>query len=794
MPKHISPITNNDRRAVAPYNFVPPPGQVVPAEPLPAQDRYHPATGKLPRYTGRLVCTLKTAAPLYVRAGLHPEDYATFGGKRFNQMSPEEQERVAQFFSMPERAGPVIPGSSIRGMLRSLVEIASYSKLERVTDEPLVYRAVGDTTSLGLRYRARLMRDDPPVRGRKAFTPLMQAGYMIRYHGRWAIRPAQQLGGSSFARVAKADVQPIRHTLTRVAGTRNCFELWVQVGRYDYQPVQSGNGETLYIKYAPATAPSATAAPGMVAGVLAESAHMGGKKLEAVMFPPDAAATPIPVDDEQIVAYREQLSKEQIAHLGNNGVLVDGHPVFYLVEGGTLVFFGHAMMFRLPYERAPRDWVPEEARQLPAGSTHDLAEAIFGYVRGEKSSDPACAGRVFVGDGFWDQAATDEPYRTDPWLRATPLTPKILGSPKPTTFQHYLVQESANQRQLVDYAADPDATAVRGTKLYWHKGRVEINAIRDAARDRPLQEADTQHTRIKPVAAGVAFTFSLQFENLSAVELGALLWVINVGSVTQYRLSLGMGKPFGMGAVGVEAYELYCSDRSERYGALFDDQNWQQPEVRCSDKELQGFRTQFNDYIVARNGEGVTRLEQALRIQCLLVLLGWEGPQLPQSTTRYMEIERPRNHPDGYIRGKEPYNNPRNIGNEYAFRPVLPLPTEVYPERAAAVKQQFGAGSSPVTPQSGSSSQPAPQVRPDEAALTALLAEVERMRPGDVNSMMMAKVNRLLNQAGPEELRRRVADAIVAKALQAFGQMKKVEGQKWYSLLVPLLGKPSTEG
>jgi hypothetical protein len=80
------------------------------------------------------------------------------------------------------------------------------------------------------------------------------------------------------------------------------------------------------------------------------------------------------------------------------------------------------------------------------------------------------------------------------------------------------------------------------------------------------------------------------------------------------------------------------------------------------------------------------------------------------------------------------------------------------------------------------------------AALTALLAEVERMRPGDVSNMMRAKVDRLLAQEGPAALRRRVAEAIVAKALQAFGQMKKVEGQKWYPLLAPLLAQPSTEG
>ena len=42
---------------------------------------------------------------------------------------------------------PRIPGSSLRGMIRNLVEIVSYSKMEFAEDKNLFYRFIGDKLS-----------------------------------------------------------------------------------------------------------------------------------------------------------------------------------------------------------------------------------------------------------------------------------------------------------------------------------------------------------------------------------------------------------------------------------------------------------------------------------------------------------------------------------------------------------------------------------------------------------------------------------------------------------------------
>ena len=102
-PKQVNPAS--ERRAKAPYNFIPLPEKVLAAEPLLDQDRYHAS-----RHTGWMSCTLTTASPLYVRCGVLPEDFGQ-----------ENTDTPADFFyTDPDTLEPVIPGSSLRGIQADL--------------------------------------------------------------------------------------------------------------------------------------------------------------------------------------------------------------------------------------------------------------------------------------------------------------------------------------------------------------------------------------------------------------------------------------------------------------------------------------------------------------------------------------------------------------------------------------------------------------------------------------------------------------------------------------------------
>jgi CRISPR-associated protein (TIGR03986 family) len=660
---HHNPKPEN--AAKAPYNFVPLPDQIVTVDPakLPDQDRYYPD-----RHTGQIVCRLTTASPLYVRAALEWDEFVqSLEGKSFKN-KPE-------FFYTFDRLRPAIPGSSLRGMLRGVLEIASYSKVQDVTDRRLVYRAVGDTTEHGNRYRDRLMHDDGQGEedGKRyhLYTPLMQAGYMEKDAAdEWVIRPAKRINGTTFARISE------RSTPTNLARWHNCknaSEIWVQPGPYEYQKVRGG---FIRVKYARILRAAATQEKDLVRAVVARSGWMANKRTEAVIFEPDPNAKVIALDDDLIRDYRdhyEDINTQQSIHGGRrtslldakNGVLEEHQPVFYLIENGKVVAFSHTMMMRLPYRKPLNEFVPPELRRE---GDLDLAEAIFGYSKSTgEGKQRAYAGRVFVSDA---QLAHDQPP-SDIWLSAEPVTPKILGSPKPTTFQHYLTQQNPDpiplpgkkaagggqrtEMRLTDYAnKTPDDTVLRGTKLYWHKGNASLEQIKE---DKSVPKDDKQHTQMRPVKEGVAFEFTIRFENLNEVELGALLWVLDVAQNDAYRLKLGMGKPLGLGAVKIES-TLHLEDRMDRYAHLLSSGNWTngQPQADVREKVIGSFEALVVKRLGSRDVKSFGDIE---RIKMLLTMLRWPGPK-PEET-RYLEIE-PRDA-DGH-----------KLDNEYKGRPVLPNP------------------------------------------------------------------------------------------------------------------------
>jgi hypothetical protein len=292
---------------------------------------------------------------------------------------------------------------------------------------------------------------------------------------------------------------------------------------------------------------------------------------------------------------------------------------------------------------------------------NDIAEAIFGFVRREKQPEKinqSCASRVFITDG------TLKPNQEEKVKSSLKKNPQeiMLSSPKPTTFQHYLVQTSDKKPELKHYASQPPTdtnpgeTVIRGHKLYWHKDcKIEVP-----------ENADTQTSLIKPIDPEIEFTFDIHFENLSDVELGTLLWVLDIAQNDKYRLSLGMGKPLGLGAVKIEP-TLYLSSRQKRYQNLFDSNDcWEKGETE-SNTDISNYVSKFETYMLEKlNHTG--DFKNLCRIKMLLAMLSWPGITDVENNTRYMEIKREKTPRIG--------DDP----NEYKQRPVLPDPLDVMRE------------------------------------------------------------------------------------------------------------------
>lgn len=192
-------------------------------------------------------------------------------------------------------------------------------------------------------------------------------------------------------------------------------------------------------------------------------------------------------------------------------------PCFYRMKEDRCEIkdLGFSLLYRQPYEKKVHDFLPKEHT-----STHglDLGDAIFGYVRGSK----ALKGRVVFGSAFVKDA------------RVLNEQTFIMGSPKPTYYPFYLQQNNRSGKKLNTYF---DRSQLSGAKRY---------VFQEVAKKGEIPKSRVT-TSFCPIDKGAHFTTCITFHNLHDYELGALLAAITFCNRTDCYHSMGFAKPMGYG-------------------------------------------------------------------------------------------------------------------------------------------------------------------------------------------------------------------------------------------------------
>ena len=186
-----------------------------------------------------------------------------------------------------------------------------------------------------------------------------------------------------------------------------------------------------------------------------------------------------------------QYWKEQF----NKGIPV---PVFYN-ENKTAI--GLTQLFKLAYKKT----IFEAAKQASDETKFDLAETIFGTVRGKK----ALKGRVYF-------------------------------SHFKSTIERFEAQNGSKYITLMDATA-----RIRGYKRYpLHSGVEQLN-IGNGNKDMVVE--------FKPLPANSAFKGKIAFHNLKKVEIGALISAITFhGRSDKCMHNIGFAKPYGYGKIDIK--------------------------------------------------------------------------------------------------------------------------------------------------------------------------------------------------------------------------------------------------
>ncbi|HDL00665.1 MAG TPA: TIGR03986 family CRISPR-associated RAMP protein, partial [candidate division Zixibacteria bacterium] len=546
-----------------------------------------------------------------------------------------------------------IPGSSIRGMTRTLVEIVSWGKFRFFEDRKrLYYRGLADVGSLRRNYNDKITN--------------AKAGYLNYDLNRksYYIQPAKEKNGETYSQIKD---------------------------NREFKIEQQSDGTYILC-----------------------TGKMQGKEKNWLINQPDKDAQIVSLSNKDIDDYKKDSNRNIKWDLLNMAKdkkrYPDEVPCFYTeysaVKGERRVAFGHTRYFRLPYELTIGEHVPGNLQQE---DTVDLPEALFGR-------ESKWATRVFFEDAEIKSEQDDIPEETSPKILSSPKPTTFqhyLIQPDGVSRdnrKHWNDRDAAIRGYKLYWHRNTD----QNSQYDWKTSEIDVNEndfkkflkfkkganlnelihdlnfvtvgndrikIRSSFYNIPncefknflreyllasenLKEKagikGAQYTLIQAIKPEVRFKGKIRFENLSDIELGALLFVLNLQGNCFHKL--GMAKPLGLGSVEIKP-DLWIINRKKRYESLFNNnERWN---IEEKETDTRQFSSAFEKFVLNHipdvDKDNAVNLWDTPRLKTLKTMLDWGKTQKENrlERTRYKEIKHPEN------------------GNEFRNRPVLPEPEKI---------------------------------------------------------------------------------------------------------------------
>lgn len=473
--------------------------------------------------TGWIECSLETLTPIFIPNTSSVQENEE--GKKYSHVFDEPKTEDGQpinsydFYSYtnlegvknPQAAKPVIPGSEIRGMIRSAFEAVTNSCLSTIDDEQKLYKRV---TSPAM----------PPVHP--------GPGRLILEDAEW--------------KIIKCNKYKLLNNISRENGKIMIDGQWYTEG--DSVNVKTYKNSKAEISK-----------KGTKQGFLHIGGEYEGKKYESVFIPTgedisiDRATVQNLIDnfklyqDETVNLHLKKKEHTGYRHISKNAEKLKWEnmheALIYCAEHDGKYYLSPAAIGREVFYTKLNEII---GSFKPCDNLNELCQAcaLFGLAGKKK----AAASRV----RFTDALVLPEKYE---YYETKTL--KELASPKLSATEFYLERpEQGPDLWNYDYAGNwknrkwydirnykPE---IRGRKFYWHQ----------KSPDPFLENGDSPSERnvhVRPLKKGAMFTFRVYFNDISKDELNKLLWVLEIGGRKENAHKIGRGKPIGMGSVKIHA-------------------------------------------------------------------------------------------------------------------------------------------------------------------------------------------------------------------------------------------------
>ncbi|MBI4472331.1 MAG: TIGR03986 family CRISPR-associated RAMP protein [Acidobacteria bacterium] len=527
-----------------------------------------------------------------------------------------------QFFRTPDGAF-AIPGSSVRGVVRNVLEIATFGWMSRVNDHRYGVRDLHNQ-DLYVRHMAGIMAGPD---GRGLPMPKVIAGWLQRVDGQRDDQVAT-ITPCHFAKIEYRMVMSLakeRGVPGFSPGSRQSavskYTTWGKADRkvsvkvenlrpvgaaglpYDFGRVVGLGPTAGTLVFTGQPSPWRPDQPPRRGG--------GQAKHHDFVFYGEDQTRQIPVSGkvfngfdfvhsdrgQQNARNRGLLRNEEWAYWGdvydNKGKV----PVFFLVDEKTheLRAFGLAMMFRLAYDNSVMNGVrnsqPTSTGGQDRGHLLDFAQTLFGNVAdgtddasSSNTNKRSLKGRVSFGLA----RAEADPKTVSP-------VELVLGGPKASYYPAYVEQQPllpGSNAALVNGKPKWMTWMDTGVRVRgWKRYRPQLGPIKPplpTRGDGRAMDLSRVASRFNPLPQETSFLLPLRLHNVRPVELGAILWALNFGGDPEARHTLGMGRSLGYGRCRFEIVKIELENMNETAVTTGDD-------ARAKFEELmEGFAKESN--------------------------------------------------------------------------------------------------------------------------------------------------------------------------------------------------------
>lgn len=450
--------------------------------------------------SGWLDVELEVKTPLIIPDGAHPRYFDVETGKEVINPDDSIKKKLHQeyeFFHADEDGGKkyMIPGSSIRGAVRS------------------IYEAVTDSC-------VPFLMDDKPISQRVPIYGSVRNRGLLEYDKKedtWKL-------WNTHKTIEEAVIENYKNIT--ISGTKYYCGDYIKDKGYVQCNIPVNTRDTYHVAFLQKK----------------DVVHIWGKgerepydKMRSVLKRDNVSGNGKNPNEEQA---RHLLGKLEDAK--KNGGMI---PVrYFIVNSGAeeIVYMSNSSIGRIAQHRKWKQIIDKQ--HIPCEDVDHLCPAclLFGTVKGK-----GLKGRIRITDAIAETKPELEKYTLD-----------ILGQPRTSAYEFYLdkplnnatywnfdfygVKKTDKNGNTYTEYHQLDHSTSRGRKMYWHSEGLSTSA-----------KKDRMNNTMEAVNKGI-FIYKVYYDGISREQLESLVWAITLGEndpESKLWYKMGHGRPLGFGSV-----------------------------------------------------------------------------------------------------------------------------------------------------------------------------------------------------------------------------------------------------